>query len=97
MPRARLLPAYDEYTVGYRDRAMLTASVRSGWATGLLGPVVVIDGLVVGNWKRTLARERVTIEVRLSRSLTRPESQALDSTAEDYGEFLGMAATLKRA
>jgi hypothetical protein len=93
--RARLLPAYDEYTVGYRDRSMLVTG-RSAPPVSLLGPVVVMDGLVVGNWQRKLAREKVAIEVRLSRKLTRPESQALDSAAEAYGAFLGMDATLKR-
>jgi hypothetical protein len=93
--RAQLLPAYDEYTVGYQDRSLLVAPPRRGPAVGLLGPVAVIDGLVVGSWRRKLSREQVAIEVRLSRRLARSEARALDSAAEAYGAFLGMNATLE--
>jgi hypothetical protein len=95
-PRVSMLPAFDEYTVGYRDRSMLVAETRSHRAISLLGPVIVVDGLVVGNWKRTLTRERVTVETHLSRPMTRPEGEALASAAREYGEFLGMEAILKR-
>jgi hypothetical protein len=95
-PRVSMLPAFDEYTVGYRDRSMLVAETRSHRAISLLGPVIVVDGLVVGNWKRTLTRERVTVETHLSKPMTRPEGEALASAAREYGEFLGMEAILKR-
>lgn len=49
-PGAHLLPAFDEYLVGYRDRSALIdpAYVRKVNAGGgMLSPAVVIDGRVV--------------------------------------------------
>jgi hypothetical protein len=59
----RLLPEYDPYLLGYRDRAL---SVRPADARrvhpggGLLRPTVVREGLVVGGWR--LGRGGVAIE-----------------------------------
>ena len=62
--RAYLLPAFDEYLVGYRDRSAVLDPLHARQTNnggGILSPVMVIDGQVVGTWKRTLARGAVTI------------------------------------
>jgi hypothetical protein len=91
-PRVRLLPGYDEYTVGYADRAALleTGSRLAARGMGLLSPVVVIDGLVVGTWKRSLDRQGVTIDTQLARELARDERDALQTAVAGYGRFLGL-------
>jgi hypothetical protein len=91
-PHVRLLPYYDEYTVAYQDRSMLVAPrTRLGTGFGLLSPVVLIDGQVVGNWKRRLAKGRVSVTTRLGRALSRPERGALERAIGDYTRFLGLA------
>ena len=65
---AVLLPAFDEYLVAYRDRgAVLDArdAKRVNDGGGMLSPCVVLDGRVVGTWRRTLARAGVTIALAL--------------------------------
>lgn len=94
-PTAYLLPAYDEYTVAYKDRgAMLPPSSAGRAGAGLLNPVVVIDGEAVGNWKRALKKETVVVTPSLFRALSKREKQALAAAAEAYGEFLGLRAVL---
>ncbi len=80
-PHVLLLPAYDEYTVAYKDRSQLldTSSDSSGTGFGLLGPVVVVSGKVVGTWTRKLAKQAVITQVKLHRKLTRAEAVALDA------------------
>ena len=59
---AFLLPAFDEFVVAYADRsAALAPSLvrRVNTSGGILNPTVVIDGRVVGTWKRRLARGEV--------------------------------------
>jgi hypothetical protein len=89
-PLVKLLPAYDEYTVAYRDRSLLsggrTRSTRAGF--GLLNPVVVVDGLVVGSWNRTISRTTVRVVTKLRRTLDRSEKEALRKQIERYEEFL---------
>ncbi len=50
--------------------------------------VVVIDGQIVGSWRRTLNKEAVTIEINPFRRLTKAEQRAVATAAQRYGEFL---------
>lgn len=92
-PDLRLLPAYDEYTVAYKERAMLVApGTRFGKGFGLLNPVVIVDGQVVGSWRRALSKGKVVVSVKLGRPLSRPERGALDDAIDEYIRFLGREA-----
>ena len=94
---AHLLPAFDEYTVAYKDRGAILhpSHTRLTNAAGaVLGPTVILDGQAVGTWKRTLKRESVVIETSLWKTLKRDERHALDAAAQRYGEFLGLPAVV---
>ena len=89
---AHLLPAYDEYTVAYKDRAVVfhseAASQLSVW--GVLGPTVIVDGRIIGTWKSTAGKGSITITLNSPKTLTRFEKQAITKTAETYAAFLGL-------
>ncbi len=91
-PAAYLLPAYDEYTVAYKDRSAVlnpeyTKRVSSG--NGIIYPTIVVDGLVVGTWKRTLRKDTIVITPSPFAKLKRAETRAFAGAARRYGEFLG--------
>ncbi|WP_327349235.1 MULTISPECIES: winged helix DNA-binding domain-containing protein [unclassified Streptomyces] len=55
----RLLPAYDNYLVGFADRRLSVEPehARMVWpGGGRIGPTVVVDGLVRGVWRRDRTR-----------------------------------------
>jgi hypothetical protein len=90
---AYLLPAYDEYNVAYKDRSVVvdlndTHPQLSAW--DLLGPTVIVDGKVAGNWKVTLAQQSVTITVTPARTLKKSEKLAITKAADRYAVFLGL-------
>jgi hypothetical protein len=62
-PTAYLLPAFDEYLLGYRDRSAVLDPIHAGkvvpGGNGMFKPLIVIDGRVVGTWKRTLRKTKV--------------------------------------
>jgi len=92
---AVLLPAFDEYLVGYRDRsAMLdpgyAAKVNAGG--GLLSPVIVMDGRVIGTWKRTLGRNRVEIRTFPLARFSGRQQRAIAAAARSYASFIGVPA-----
>lgn len=50
---AHPLPAWDEYTVGYKDRSDIVDEKHArAIGGGVLSPVIAIDGYVVGTWTR---------------------------------------------
>jgi hypothetical protein len=92
-PAVHLLPPYDEYTVAYRDRsAVLDPAHAKGMATGngIFFPILVIDGRVVGTWKRMLKRREVVVTPSPFAPLSRSQTRALTLTARRYGAFLGL-------
>jgi hypothetical protein len=89
--RAFLLPAFDEYSVAYRDRSALVGSARARPAGGLdlLRPAIVVDGHVVGTWTRTLGRDSVTCEVSPFTKLGTTARRAVAAATRRYAAFLG--------
>jgi hypothetical protein len=96
-PASHLLPAYDEFTVGYRERSAAVEEpdkARPGLGSLLLGPTLLIDDRIAGTWKRTLQKDRVTITAQPFRALDQAQSQALETAADRYGRFVGLPAVL---
>jgi hypothetical protein len=92
-PLVYLLPGFDEFLVSYRDRsAALDDRHAKTWnrGGGMLNPTMVIDGQVVGLWKRTFKTETVMVALTPFAPLTPVEDQAIAAAARRFGEFLGM-------
>ena len=91
---AWLLPAFDEYMVGYTDRTVIIdlqhSKMLDGFAGALLNNSLVIDGRIVGMWKRTLKKDAVAIELKLLASLDKAQTRALDAAIDRYGRFLDL-------
>ena len=102
VPRPRrkgyLLPLYDEYLIAYKDRSASIEPAR--WRTvtirDSLSAPIVIDGQVVGGWKRTLVKGQVTIAVDLPVRPRRAEMRLIMDAARNLGTFLGVDAVLVR-
>jgi len=101
--RVHLLPAFDEYLVGYSDRSAVLSNVetqkmlRSGkifftHSNGIFLPVVVADGEVVGTWKRGSEKGRVTVTIRGFMKLDGDLVDGVIEAANRYGDFLGVPA-----
>jgi hypothetical protein len=93
--RALLLPPFDEYLVAYRDRRLVLdpgQARRVNAGGGMLGPCVVLDGRVVGTWRRTLRRGVVEIELDLFERQPSRVREAVEAAAARYARFLGLPA-----
>ena len=95
---ALLLPNYDEYLVAYKDRGAVVEDARAANIVARSGGAyphhLVIDGRLAGSWTRTLKENSVMIEVAPYRKLTPVQTRAVMSTADCYGDFLGLPLTL---
>jgi hypothetical protein len=92
------LPNYDEFFVGFRDRSAFSERLRrvapDHPVHALMGHILLVDGQIVGGWRRTLGRH-VDVELRLLVKLTAPEQTLVQRAVARFGEFLGAPARIK--
>jgi hypothetical protein len=92
MPIAHLLTNYDEYFIGFKDRSAIgEIAKRSGIESNdprLISHIVILDGQVVGGWRRTLNKDSVTVEITPIAKLTKTEERAIYAESERFGKFL---------
>lgn len=91
-PPARLLPAFDPYLLGWRDRGWVVPepyrrAVHPGGGT--LRAVAVHRGLAVGIWTARRTGERLRVEVNPFGELDADLTTALRHEAEDVARFEG--------
>ncbi len=99
-PAAYLLSIYDEYISGYKDRSAMVDAWHAAQLTALgnaLAYIIVVDGQIVGTWKRTLRKDAVVIETNIFTPLTKAENRAVAVAAHRYGEFLELPVVLPKA
>lgn len=98
-PVAHLLPNYDEYFIGHRDRSAIGERLRESASRlpegSVFWNVIALDGQLVGGWKRVVTRKGIALDLRLVVRLKPNERKAIARAAEAYGEFLGPGASVR--
>lgn len=99
-PTAYLLPSYDEYMVGYKDRSAALDPKQANYASsgyGIFNPIIIIDGRATGTWKRAFKKGTVVITPHLFNALTNDERRAVATAAARYGAFLELPVAATQA
>jgi hypothetical protein len=92
---AYLLGLYDEYLIAYKDRS--AALDQSRWVRMVRDPFsapIVVNGKVIGGWRRSIKAGRMTIMVTPFTPLRRSEAAAVDAAAHAYAGFFGVELEL---
>lgn len=88
---AHLLPGFDEYFLGYKDRSAILDAEHADkvfpGANGIFKPIVVDEGRVVGIWHRRLGKKAVEVEIALF-SENKHVPSRLRAAIARYGQFL---------
>jgi hypothetical protein len=96
---AHLLPNYDEYFIGFRDRSAIAGRLGSVQAvTGgnaLISHVVVVDGELVGGWRRSEERNRTLVSLDLRVALRESERTRIAAAARRLGSFVGLPVEVR--
>jgi hypothetical protein len=98
-PTAHLLSIYDEYISGYKDRSAMGDERHAAKLRALgnaLSYIIVIDGQIVGTWRRTIGKGAVVIETNIFTRLTKAEKRAVVVAAHQYGKFLDLPVVLPK-
>ena len=96
--RTLLLPGFDEYLLGYGDRSAVLAPEHADrivpGGNGLFRPTIVVDGRVVGTWRRTTRAGEILVIPELFGPPDAELLPGLSDAARAYGSFLGRDADL---
>jgi hypothetical protein len=99
----RLLPEYDVYVMGFREREHLVppevreqvAAHGKGRYEGPAGtPFLLVDGVCAGIWSRKKRAGKIELTVEPARPLTPDERAGIDAEARRIGDFLGLDPVL---
>ena len=99
-PIVRLLPSFDTYLLGYRDRRLSVAPeyarhIHPGG--GILHPTLLVDGRAHGVWRSGRKRDRLEVVVAPFEDMPVAVQAALDAVVADLGHFLDLPADLRVA
>ncbi len=94
-----LLPAFDEYFISYKDRSAVInpehiSEVNHG-LNGMFAPIIVINGRIVGTWKRDIGKKGITVMPQPFNKFTNADRQQIAAAARRYGTFLGFSVRVK--
>jgi hypothetical protein len=97
-PFAHLLPNYDEYFIGHKDRSAIGSVLKaSGWGGNvsfLGGHILTVNGQIVGGWSRVQKGETNSVELKLLMKLRDEERRAVAAEVRRFGAFLGLLVEL---
>jgi hypothetical protein len=96
-----LLPGFDEYMLGYKDRSAALASEHSNYivpgGNGMFLPTVVKDGQVVATWKKTVRSKSQHILVTPFTTSPARELALLEPAVRRYEQYSGLTTTIEVA
>ena len=97
----RLLPNYDEYFIGLKDRSAIQEKLRRAGMEGrvefLGGHLIVVDGQIVGAWKRKLEGKSLAIPMKLLTPVSATERSAIVAEAKRLAAFLELSDNVEIA
>lgn len=91
-PLVRLLPYFDAYLLGHKEREHLVPMKYrpevyrpQGW----IAPVVLVDGRAVAVWNHSRQGNRLSVKVEMFESISQEIINGIGEEARDLGRFLG--------
>lgn len=86
-----LLPSYDEFLISYKDRTAVLASEHhpkafNSW--GIFYPVILHNGRITGNWKKSSAKKGVDVSCSFFDGYTCEDEALLAGAIERYRKFV---------
>jgi len=90
-----LLPNYDEYTVAYKDRAILFDKNRSPMvatrSNAIFNNTILMNGKVEGTWKRSIKNNSVLVETKPFLPFSTARQHAVTKAVKRYRAFVSKA------
>jgi hypothetical protein len=91
------LPSFDEFLVSYKDRSASIEPHLKEFAmtsNGIFKPIIVVNGRVIGIWKRAIKKDKLLIEPQFFQANTTVPDNKMIQALQNLGAFLGLAVVL---
>ncbi|HWA33034.1 MAG TPA: winged helix DNA-binding domain-containing protein, partial [Cyclobacteriaceae bacterium] len=89
---AFLMPDYDEYGMGYKDRSAIFDQNAHAAAVSRGNPVfnrmIIVDGKIAGTWKAAVERKKLTIQMVPFKPLTKMNVAKVANAVERFKGFI---------
>lgn len=89
-----LLPSFDEYLLGYKDRNAVLPDQHSPKVipgkNGVFLPIIVANSQVIGTWKRSAKKSAAEISFSLFEAMEKHQEEQAAQAAETFSRFLGL-------
>lgn len=86
---AHFLSNYDEYTIGYANHDdILDREYFKKWDFIAFAHVIIINGKIIGGWKRIIKKDKIEIKISLFEPITKSQKEQIAKAAKDYSKFL---------
>jgi hypothetical protein len=95
---AHLLPPFDEYILGYKERSLAldpAFAKRVNPGGGMLKPTVLVNGEVIGLWGYKVNKGQMSVSIDPFRDLEEDEKDHIESAASRFADFMSMPTELK--
>jgi hypothetical protein len=87
------LPTFDEFMVSYKDRIdSIEPHLKQIAMTsnGIFKPIIVVNGRVIGIWKRIIKKDKLMIEPQFFNNYTPLEKDIMLKEIKRFGDFNGL-------
>jgi hypothetical protein len=95
-----ILPGFDEYILGYKERGAVLSPAHAGKIipgnNGMFLPTIVAGGQVRGTWSRKVKANETVVEPLPFARLSKTERLAFTSAVEAWGRFTGSPVRVGR-
>ncbi|HEY5408092.1 MAG TPA: winged helix DNA-binding domain-containing protein [Ginsengibacter sp.] len=86
-----LLPAFDEFIISYKDRRAVIEQeyyAKAFTANGIFRPVMVMNGKVIGLWKRDIQKDKLITEAQFFKRAGEAAINSFKNESKTYAKFL---------
>lgn len=93
-PFVRLLPYFDTFLLGHRERTHLVAKDHHGKIyrpQGWISPVVLVDGRILAIWGHTVERDHLHVKVEKLGPLNQKIVAGIQEEVQDLARFLDVS------
>lgn len=92
-----LLPIYDEFIMGYKNRDAILMSKNSltPAPTFLFDNTIIINGQITGTWQRKIYKSYINLKINLFINFSEDQQPLLNEAVQQFEYFSGLNVTLQ--